>query len=128
MRSVLVGEGFEAGAAVALLDEHFYFAFGFVELLFAEGGEAYAFFEELEGLLEGKVAVFELGDDGFELAEGVFEVGHVLFLLPGFPDWWLYRREKQILRYAQDDKSLFRIDGFRGRRWGGCDPQLIEDS
>lgn len=41
-------EGFGFEGAVALFDEHLDFAFGGVELLLAGGGEADAFFKELD--------------------------------------------------------------------------------
>ena len=65
------GLGFER--AVALLDEHLHLALGGVEFLFAGGGEAYAFLEELERVFEGQVALFQLIDDGFELLERFFK-------------------------------------------------------
>src|ERR1700676_4822618 len=65
--------GFEG--AVALLDEHLHLALGGVEFLLADRGEAHTFFKELEGLLQGQVALLELIDYGFEFLEGLFESG-----------------------------------------------------
>jgi len=46
-------EGFGLEGAVALAHEHLDLAFGGFELLLAGGGEAHAFFEELDGVVEG---------------------------------------------------------------------------
>jgi hypothetical protein len=89
-------EWFCFDAAVALLDEELDLALGGVKLLLAGGGEPYALFEELEGVFEGEVALFELGDDGFEFLEGVFEVWHGDFRAclrwPGWMVWGGRRR------------------------------------
>jgi hypothetical protein len=60
-------EGLSLHRAVALLQKHLHLALGGVQLLLADGGEVDAFFEELNGVLEREVALFELADDGFEL-------------------------------------------------------------
>jgi len=77
-----IEEGFGLEGAVALLDEHLDLSFGGFQLSFAGGGEAYSLFEELERVIEGKVAFFELIDDGFELFERLFKGWH--WLTPKF--------------------------------------------
>lgn len=70
------GERFRFEGAVALFEKDLDLAFGLVEFFFAGGGENGAFFEELDGVFEGKVTFLQSFDDGFELFEGFFEGWH----------------------------------------------------
>ena len=66
--------GFE-GAAL-LLEEDLDAVLGGVELGLAGVGDLDALFEEADGFVERQVAVLELVDDGFEVLELIFKVGH----------------------------------------------------
>ena len=72
----LVQERLGLHAAVALLHQHLHLALGSVQLLLARAGERDALLKELQRLLQRQVALFELADNGFELAEGLFKIGH----------------------------------------------------
>ena len=64
---------------VALLYKHLDFALGGVKLGLARGGEADTFFEKLERLLQGEVALFQSIDDGFELLQRFFKGRHAVY-------------------------------------------------
>src|SRR3990170_472352 len=63
--------------AVGLLEQHLHLVFRLFELLLALLGELDAFFEELEGVVEGQVAGFELLDDLLQAVQGILKAGHV---------------------------------------------------
>ena len=68
-------ERFANNFTVGFSKEDFYFAFGFLQLFLAFGGESHAFFEELHGVVQGKLRAFEFADDFFETREGALEIG-----------------------------------------------------
>src|SRR5580658_7622551 len=60
--------------AVGFFQQDFDAAFGFFELLLAFAGKSHAFFEELHGVVEGKLGAFETTDDLFETSEGALKI------------------------------------------------------
>jgi hypothetical protein len=56
-----------------MFHEDLYLALRSLEFLPAGIGKAYSFFEQLDGLLQGKVPTFKLLDDFFELLQAIFE-------------------------------------------------------
>jgi hypothetical protein len=68
-------EGFSGNFAVGFFEEDFHAAFGFLELLLAFAGKGDTFFEELHGIVEGKLWAFEAADDFLEASEGTLEIG-----------------------------------------------------
>ncbi len=68
-------ERFGNNFTVGFSKEDFYFAFGFLQLFLAFGGESHAFFEELHGVVQRKLRAFEFADDFFETREGALEIG-----------------------------------------------------
>ena len=59
--------------AIALLDQHLHLALGRVEFLLAGGGKTHAFFEQLQRLFEGQIALFQLVDDRFRASSAILQ-------------------------------------------------------
>jgi hypothetical protein len=68
-------ERFGDKSAIGFLQEDFYAAFSFFELLLAFAGKRDAFFEQLHGLVERKLRALETADYFFEARERAFKIG-----------------------------------------------------
>ena len=99
--------------AVGFFQKNFYAAFGLFELLLAFAGKRDTLFEELHGIVEGKLWAFEAADDFFETCERALKVG--LFRRLGFFWRGLVHRvnlcprnvaeAQNILRHARERKQ-----------------------
>jgi len=68
-------EGFSDDSAIGFFEKDFDFAFGFLELFLAFGGQADALFEKFHGVVERELRAFEFADDFLETGEAALEIG-----------------------------------------------------
>lgn len=92
--------------AVCFFQKNFYAAFSLFELLLAFAGKRDTFFEELHGIVEGKLWAFEAADDFLEASERALEVG--LFRRLGFFWRGLVHRVNLCPRNIADAQSILR--------------------